>query len=174
MGLGLNLDFVTKKDDKISELKEKMYDEYDPMSSRREKGGKPPVVETNLGTSPSKPKFNLPTKNLGGSGLEGDSSDVQKFTGFGGGGFTPMAGSSGINISSTPNNANSNRPLTTMGAGLPDTASMVSQSPNNAGRMSNRYRARMGAGITPLGSDMSRAKFDFSGYDPEAHRKIRP
>ena len=40
MGLGLNLDFVTKPDDKISEIKEKMYDEYDPMSSRREKGGK--------------------------------------------------------------------------------------------------------------------------------------
>jgi hypothetical protein len=30
------------------------------------------------------------------------------------------------------------------------------------------------AGITPLGSDMSRAKFDFSGYDPEAHRKKKP
>jgi hypothetical protein len=99
---------------------------------------------------------------------------VQKFTGFGGGGFTPMAGNSGINISSTPNNANSNRPLTTMGAGLPDNASMVSASPMNAGRMSNRYRARMGAGITPLGSDMSRAKFDFSGYDPNAREREKP
>lgn len=44
----------------------------------------------------------------------------------------------------------------------------------NAGRMSNRYRARMGAGITPLGSDMSRAKFDFSGYDPEARKREKP
>jgi hypothetical protein len=45
----------------------------------------------------------------------------------------------------------------------------------NGGRISNRYRNRMGAaGITPMGSDMSRAKFDFSGYDPEAVRKQRP
>ena len=44
----------------------------------------------------------------------------------------------------------------------------------NAGRMSNRYRARMGAGITPLGSDMSRAKFDFSGYDPDARKREKP
>ena len=87
-----------------------------------------------------------------------------------------MAGSGGINISSTPNNANSNRPLTTMGAGLADTASMVSPMNSASGRMSNRFRARMGAnaGITPLGSDMSRAKFDFSGYDPDAVRKKRP
>ena len=27
---------------------------------------------------------------------------------------------------------------------------------------------------TPMGSDMSRAKFDFSGYDPEAMRKKKP
>jgi hypothetical protein len=34
--------------------------------------------------------------------------------------------------------------------------------------MSNRFRSKFGAGgiPTPLGSDMSRAKFDFSGYDP--------
>ena len=126
MGLGLNLDFV-KKDDKISEMKEKMYDDYDPLSSRREKGGKTgPPPDVTIGASPNKPKFNLPTQGLGGSGLGGANDEVQKFTGFGGGGFTPMAGMSGINISSTPNNANSNRPLTTMGAGLPDTASMVS------------------------------------------------
>lgn len=39
--------------------------------------------------------------------------------------------------------------------------------------MSSRFRARMGAGgiPTPLGSDMSRAKFDFSGYDAAQFRK---
>ena len=62
MGLGLNLDFVTKPDDKISEIKEKMYDEYDPMSSRREKGGKTgPPLDLNVAPSSNKPKFNLPT-----------------------------------------------------------------------------------------------------------------
>ena len=42
--------------------------------------------------------------------------------------------------------------------------------------MSNRFKARIGAGgiPTPLGSDMSRAKFDFSGYDPERMRKRKP
>lgn len=29
----------------------------------------------------------------------------------------------------------------------------------------------MGGIATPLGSDMSRTKFDFSGYDPKAMRK---
>ena len=44
----------------------------------------------------------------------------------------------------------------------------------NADKISARFKAaRMGAGgiPTPLGSDMSRAKFDFSGYDPKAARK---
>jgi hypothetical protein len=58
-------------------------------------------------------------------------------------------------------------------AALADNVSNVSASPLNAGQMSNRFRARMGAGgiPTPLGSDMSRAKFDFSGYDPAVMRK---
>jgi hypothetical protein len=129
MGLGLNLDLISKKEDKISEMKEKMYDEYDPSSSsKREKGGNKEVdPKINLiGKSSNKPKFNLNVKNLGGSGIEGDADEVKKITGFGGGGFTPMAGNSSYNMSSTPNNANSNRPLTTMGAGIPDNASVVS------------------------------------------------
>lgn len=45
----------------------------------------------------------------------------------------------------------------------------------HTGKVSNRFRARIGAGgiPTPLGSDMSRAKFDFSGYDPNQHKKKR-
>jgi hypothetical protein len=126
-----------------------------------------------VGESPSKPKFNIPVIGLGGSGFERTPVE-QKYSGYSGGGITPLAGSSGL-MSSTPSNINSNRPLTTMGAGIPDTASVVSQSPMNSGRQSNRFKARMGAaGITPLGSDMSRAKFDFSGYDPEVHRNKRP
>jgi hypothetical protein len=43
----------------------------------------------------------------------------------------------------------------------------------HTGKLSNRFKARIGAGgiPTPLGSDMSRAKFDFSGYDPKEMRK---
>ena len=41
----------------------------------------------------------------------------------------------------------------------------------NAGNLQSKIK-KLGAGIaTPMGSDMSRAKFDFSGYDPAAMRK---
>ena len=41
------------------------------------------------------------------------------------------------------------------------------------GLMSSKFKQRMGMGgiPTPLGSDMSMKKFDFSGYDPTARRK---
>jgi hypothetical protein len=44
---------------------------------------------------------------------------------------------------------------------------------NDGGLLSNRFKTRLGMGgiPTPLASDMSRAKFDFSGYDPKAMRK---
>jgi len=61
-----------------------------------------------------------------------------------------------------------------LGIGGGDALSMMSTSPMNADKISARFKAaRMGAGgiPTPLGSDMSRAKLDFSGYDPKAMRK---
>jgi hypothetical protein len=58
-------------------------------------------------------------------------------------------------------------------AKLADNISEMSQSPMHTGKMSNRFRSKYGAGgiPTPLGSDMSRAKFDFTGYDPAMMRK---
>jgi len=55
-------------------------------------------------------------------------------------------------------------------------SSVISQSPMNkagGGLMSSKFKQRMGMGgiPTPLGSDMSMKKFDFSGYDPQARRK---
>lgn len=43
-------------------------------------------------------------------------------------------------------------------------------------KMSAAFKQRMGMGgiATPLGSDMSMRKFDFSGYDPKAMRKKKP
>jgi hypothetical protein len=40
---------------------------------------------------------------------------------------------------------------------------------NAGGLISNKFKSRLGMGgiPTPLASDMSRAKFDFSGYDPK-------
>lgn len=48
--------------------------------------------------------------------------------------------------------------------------SMISESPKNA---EGRFSSRMDVGgiPTPLASDMSRAKFDFSGYDPSQRKK---
>ena len=52
---------------------------------------------------------------------------------------------------------------------LGDAVSELSQSPLHTGK---NFRGRAAAGIpTPLGSEMSRAKFDFSGYDKNAHKK---
>lgn len=49
----------------------------------------------------------------------------------------------------------------------------MSTSPLHTGKMSNVFRSKFGAGniATPLGSDISRTKFDFSGYDPHQMRK---
>jgi hypothetical protein len=53
---------------------------------------------------------------------------------------------------------------------------MISASPMNAQKISARSRAKLEAGgiPTPMGSDISRAKFDFSGYNPDAMRKKKP
>ena len=63
-----------------------------------------------------------------------------------------------------------------MALGLDAASSVISQSPMNkagGGLMSSKFKQRMGMGgiATPLGSDMSMKKFDFSGYDPQARRK---
>lgn len=159
MGLGLNLDKVTNPD--LTD-KEKEYQDYNPMSSRKDKD--------DVAASSSKPKFNINVGGLGGSGLEGnvmgrDMPGTTKADGGGLGPITPVGGLSSYGI--TPNAAGGKSM-----AGF-DTQSNASGA---VSRMSNRYRAaRAGAQIiTPLGSDMSRAKFDFSGYDAEAHRKKKP
>lgn len=159
--------------------KQKALDEYDPLSSRKKK------AEDLMAASSSKPKFNIDVKGLAGTGLGGNSmanlnsmANIPGTTkadhsggisGMGGlGPITPVGGLGGFGI--TPSNA-AGRSLAGIGGNNADTQSNASVS-----RMSNRYRAaRAGAQIiTPLGSDMSRAKFDFSGYDPNAHRKKKP
>jgi len=61
-GLGLNLDAITKdrNDDKVAQMKEILYDDYNPLSSR--KGAvvsKAPNVPVMGGSIVGKPKFNL-------------------------------------------------------------------------------------------------------------------
>ena len=96
-------------------------------------------------------------------------------------GVTPQA-TSGPNLTggltlgtelNTPSNNLMNKASYKNIAQLADQVSEMSQSPLHTGKVSNRFRARIGAGgiPTPLGSDMSRAKFDFSGYDPNQHKK---
>lgn len=89
---------------------------------------------------------------LGGSGLEGNS-------------LTNKPGFSLTNY--TPSNINSKYP----GIGVTNIDNQSQM--NDGGLLSNRFKARLGMGgiPTPLASDMSRAKFDFSGYDPKAMRK---
>jgi len=52
---------------------------------------------------------------------------------------------------------------------------MMSKSPMavGTGLLTSKFTNRMGMGgiATPLGSDISRTKFDFSAYDPKAMRK---
>lgn len=96
---------------------------------------------------------------LGGEGPttpKESAAGEETITGYGAAGTTPSNGKPGSRF-----------------AHLADSVSNVSASPLNAGQLAGRYRARMGAGgiPTPLGSDMSRAKFDFSGYDPAVMRK---
>jgi hypothetical protein len=56
---------------------------------------------------------------------------------------------------------------------MADRVSEISQSPMHTGKMASNFRQKFGAGgiPTPLGSDMSRAKFDFTGYDPAMMKK---
>lgn len=102
-----------------------------------------------------KPKFSLPTKGLGGSGLDGNEMSLSKR--LKAAGVTPSAAAG---------------PSLALGDAA---SSMISQSPMNARdpKLSTTFKQRMGMGgiATPLGSDMSMRKFDFSGYDPKAMRK---
>ena len=54
-----------------------------------------------------------------------------------------------------------------------DAASISAASPMAASEISKKFQTKLRVGgiPTPLGSTMSRAKFDFSGYDPKAMRK---
>lgn len=105
--------------------------------------------------SSAKHKFALPVKGLGGSGLDGGEMSLSKR--LKAAGITPSA-------------------ATGPSMALGDAASsMISASPMNARdpKLSTTFKQRMGMGgiATPLGSDMSMRKFDFSGYDPKAMRK---
>ena len=150
-GLALNLDLM-KKTDQIADMKEKLYDGYDASSSRKN----PPVI----GMAMNKPAFRLNMAGITGeaptAAPENNAPGEETISGSGAAGQTPSGA----------------RPAGRFAA-LADNVSNVSASPLNAGQMSSRFRARMGAGgiPTPLGSDMSRAKFDFSGYDPAVMRK---
>jgi len=105
--------------------------------------------------SSTKPKFSLPIKGLGGSGLDGNEMSLSKR--LKAAGVTPSAAAG---------------PSLALGDAA---SSMISQSPMNARdpKLSTTFKQRMGMGgiATPLGSDMSMRKFDFSGYDPKAMRK---
>ena len=164
LNLALNLGLV-QRSDQTADAKEQLYAAYDPSSSRtkgdsfREPG--PPVP--GLGKPSTKPKFSLNMGAITGeaptaaapnttANIDQNAAGEETITGFG------AAGAPQVPSTSKPGRF----------AALADNVSNVSASPLNAGQMSNRFRARMGAGgiPTPLGSDMSRAKFDFSGYDP--------
>ena len=152
--LALNLDLM-KRPDQTADLKEKMYDGYDASSSRQK--GAPA-----LGKPAARPKFSLNMAGITGEATQSAPADQnaageETITGSGTVGVTPGAAAKAAGRF----------------ANLADNVSNVSASPLAAGPVSNRFRARMGAGgiPTPLGSDMSRAKFDFSGYDPAVMRK---
>lgn len=100
-----------------------------------------------------KPSFKLNMDGLGGALPAGATPKEQMLSGMGATGITPSG----------------------MRPGMPnmDQMSLASPSAMSVSEMSSRFRAKMKAGgiPTPLGSDMSRAKFDFSGYDPKKFRK---
>lgn len=163
LNLALNLGLV-QRPDQTADAKEQLYDAYDPSSSRKKDSMRenvPPVP--GLGKPSTKPKFSLNMGAITGeapsiaapnttANIDQNAAGEETITGFG------AAGAPQVPSTSKPGRF----------AALADNVSNVSASPLNAGQMSNRFRARMGAGgiPTPLGSDMSRAKFDFSGYDP--------
>lgn len=149
--LALNLDAVQtqKEGDQIAEMKERLYDAYDPSSSRR--------VAKPGGDAPSgKPKLGLA---LGG--ITGQPAATYP---------DPEAAEETITGSGTMVSKNQHKRNI---AQMADNVSMLSSSPMHTGKMSTAFRQRLGAGgiPTPLGSDMSRTKFDFSGYDPALMRK---
>ena len=92
---------------------------------------------------------------LGAGKGGGPTPKEQAFSGMGAAGVTPTGA---IRPGMPPNM---------------DAMSLTSPSAMSVSEMSSRFRAKMKAGgiPTPLGSDMSRAKFDFSGYDPKKFRK---
>jgi len=149
LNLALNLDLVTKNknEDEVAQIKEKMYDSYNANSSMRGT------------TQPMKPKFNLDMGKV--TGMAPPQEDTEEI-------ITTAPVEPKDQPASTVNRSH-HRNI----AQLADQISEMSQSPLHTGKMSNRFRARIGAGgiPTPLGSDMSRAKFDFTGYDPNAMRK---
>ena len=161
LNLGLNLDLLKNKDEGITaDIKEKLYDQYDPSSSRR---GQDAAQSTASAVTGSKPSFKLNMDGIGGDQETGATPKEQMLSGMGATGITP---------SGTPGNMGNygqQRP------GMPhmDAMSLTSPSAMSVSEMSSRFRAKMKAGgiPTPLGSDMSRAKFDFSGYDPKKFRK---
>ena len=61
-GLGLNLDAITKdrNDSKVAQMKEVLYEDYNPLSSRKgDTVSKAPNNPVMGGSIASKPKFNL-------------------------------------------------------------------------------------------------------------------
>lgn len=76
----------------------------------------------------------------------------------------------------TPSNNLLNKPGYKNIAMLADKISEMSTSPIHTGKMSNAFRTKFGnTNIpTPMGSDISRSKFDFTGYDPNARKKKAP
>lgn len=92
--------------------------------------------------------------NIGTSGMEESDQPV---------GITPSS-----NLLSKPGYKNIAR--------LADNISEMSTSPIHTGKMSNAFRTKFGnTNIpTPMGSDISRSKFDFKDYDPNARKKKAP
>ena len=162
LNLALNLGLV-QRPDQTADAKEQLYDAYDPSSSRKKDSFREAGPVPGLGKPSTKPKFSL---NMGAITGEAPSTAAPKTTANIDQNAAGEETITGFGAAGAPQAPSTSKPGRF--AALADNVSNVSASPLNAGQMSNRFRARMGAGgiPTPLGSDMSRAKFDFSGYDP--------
>jgi len=76
-----------------------------------------------------------------------------------------MTGTGAVGVTPSANVRDKFKKITDLG----DAVSELSESPLHTGK---NFRGRAAAGIpTPLGSELSRAKFDFSGYDKNAYKK---
>lgn len=149
------------KQDQIADMKEKMYDEYNPNSSRQKKDEPKHKFSLNMAGLAT-------TTHAAGGQLDSGSGRGELLQGFG-------AQNSGRTMGITPSNAASRafpglgvKPGMGLGA-----ASMMSASPMNASQISARFRG-IGANVlpqSPTASDVSRAQVDFSKYDPKAMRK---